>query len=135
MLEQILARRENIRREHEFLVRRPGTGWHPDDNHHPYKGGVMRLDQRPVAFVGDEEVIFVGDDAAMCLAIMVTYAEKHPLPLPLETDPQIRRTAEVAARAKMQADGTLRFRRGWWNDANYALQQEGVICCATHPEG
>jgi hypothetical protein len=127
--------RDAIKARHLALEAQPGSGWHKKDPGSPFMNDLMPLSERPVAFLMDEEVIFGGDCAAVVLAAAKRFVENRAASPHRFLDDQQRRAEAAAERQGMSADGILAVPRHRWNDFNWAVQQEGVLCCMTSPEG
>ena len=131
-----LARRADIIARHKILESVGGSGWHRKDAGSPHMLDQMPLSERPIGFVGDDEVLFVGEDVDTVKQGLAKFAARYEgQEIPEDAAQLIRTLKAVPGQiARRQHDGEYAIPRGKWNDINFALHDVGVICCITQLE-
>ena len=73
----LLARRADIIARHKILESVGGSGWHRKDAGSPHMLDQMPLSERPIGFVGDDEVLFVGEDVDTVKQGLAKFAARY----------------------------------------------------------
>lgn len=133
---ELIERRQVIKERHLVLESVGGSGWHRKDPNSPHMLDEMLLSERPIAFIGDDDVIFVGECAERVEQGLKNFAQRYPLNrIPADNDQMMRSAKSViAVLSRPQYEGRYVIPRGKWNDCAYALRVEGIICCSTSLE-
>lgn len=133
--ETLLGRRKETKERHRHLETFKGSGWHQYDPSSPHSQGLMPLAQRPVAFIGADDVVLVGGCAGQVVAALESFREKHADEASGDgADHQLKRAVAACTRYRLSGEGDearLEVNRLRWNDVLWALAEEGVQVCST----